>query len=32
MSAQLINYCADGNKIEELTDRMIVEYPKIFNP
>jgi hypothetical protein len=31
MSAQLINYCHDENKIEELTDRMIVEYPKIFN-
>lgn len=31
MSAQLINYCSDGNKIEELTDRMIVEYPQIFN-
>ena len=31
MSAQLINYCSDGNKMEELTDRMIVEYPQIFN-
>jgi hypothetical protein len=31
MSAQLINYCSDENKIEELTDRMIVEYPSIFN-
>ncbi len=31
MSAQLINYCSDENKIEELTDRMIVEYPQIFN-
>jgi hypothetical protein len=31
MSAQLINYCFDQNKIEELTDRMIVEYPQIFN-
>lgn len=31
MSAQLINYCIDGNKIEELTDRMLVEYPHIFN-
>ncbi|MDP1880831.1 MAG: hypothetical protein Q8K60_07815 [Parachlamydiaceae bacterium] len=30
MSAQLINYCMDNNKIEELTDRMIVEYPNIF--
>lgn len=31
MSAQLINYCFDENIIEELTDRMYVEYPKIFN-
>jgi len=31
MSAQLINYCFDANIIEELTDRMYVEYPKIFN-
>jgi hypothetical protein len=31
MSAQLINYCTDTNKIEELTDRMIIEYPQIFN-
>jgi len=31
MSAQLINYCSDENKIEELADRMIVEYPSIFN-
>lgn len=31
MSAQLINYCSDENMIEELTDRMIVEYPSIFN-
>lgn len=31
MSAQLINYCYDENKIEELTDRTIVEYPLIFN-
>lgn len=31
MSAQLINYCSDENKIEELTDRMIVEYPQIFS-
>ncbi|MBC7749262.1 MAG: hypothetical protein H7Z76_11925 [Methylotenera sp.] len=31
MSAQLINYCFDENKIEELTDRMILEYPQIFN-
>lgn len=31
MSAQLINYCSDVNKIEELTDRMILEYPLIFN-
>jgi hypothetical protein len=31
MSAQLINYCSDENKVEELTDRMIVEYPQIFN-
>lgn len=31
MSAQLINYCFNENKIEELTDRMIVEYPQIFN-
>jgi hypothetical protein len=30
MSAQLINYCFETNKIEELTDRMIVEYPQIF--
>jgi hypothetical protein len=31
MSAQIINYCYDENRIEELTDRMIVEYPQIFN-
>lgn len=31
MASQLINYCFDTNKIEELTDRMIVEYPVIFN-
>lgn len=31
MSAQLINHCFDNNKIEELTDRMLVEYPSIFN-
>lgn len=31
MSAQLINYCFDNKKIEELTDRMLVEYPTIFN-
>lgn len=31
MSAQLINYCSDENMIEVLTDRMIVEYPSIFN-
>lgn len=32
MSAQLINYCLQINKIEELTDRMMVEYPVIFKP
>ncbi len=31
MSSQLINYCFDTNKIEELTDRMLVEYPTIFS-
>jgi hypothetical protein len=31
MSAQLINHCVDNNTIEELTDRMLVEYPSIFN-
>lgn len=31
MASQLINYCYETNKIEELTDRMIVEYPIIFN-
>lgn len=31
MSAQLINHCSDINKIEELTDRMVVEYSQIFN-
>jgi hypothetical protein len=31
MAAQLINRCLDSGKIEELTDRMIVEYPQIFN-
>lgn len=31
LSAQIINYCVNNNKIEELTDRMIVEYPNIFN-
>lgn len=30
MSAQLINYCMDSGKIEELIDRMIVDYPEIF--
>ena len=30
MSAQLINFCLRSNKIEELVDRMMVEYPKIF--
>lgn len=31
MASQLINYCFDNNKIEELTDRVIVEYPTFFN-
>lgn len=29
-SIQLIDYCMNTNKIEELTDRMMVEYPQIF--
>ena len=31
MSAQLINHCFDVNIIEQLIDRMLVEYPQIFN-
>ena len=30
MSAQLISFCIDKEKVEELIDRMIYDYPQIF--